>query len=122
VAGEIVDDDDIARLQSGRQNLLDIGKKAAAIDGAVDDARRIDSIAAQGGKEGHCPPVTIGALASSLSPLAHQPWVRVMLVLAQVSSIKTRCDASSLLWYFFHCSRRLATSGRSCSEACKLFF
>jgi len=45
-----------------------------------------------------------------------------MLVLAQVSSIKTRCDASSLLWYFFHCSRRLATSGRSCSEACKLFF
>ena len=68
MAGKIVDDDDIARLQSGRQNLLDIGKKAAAIDGTVDDARRIDSIAAQGGKEGHCPPVTIGRFGEQPFP------------------------------------------------------
>jgi hypothetical protein len=30
-----------------------------------------------------------GALATRRRPLAHRPWVRVMLVLAQVSSMKT---------------------------------
>src|SRR5271155_3811995 len=45
-----------------------------------------------------------------------------MLVLAQVSSMKTRREGSSRPWYFFHCARRRATSGRSCSLACKLFF
>jgi len=30
-----------------------------------------------------------GALATRRWPLAHRPWVRVMLVLAQVSSMKT---------------------------------
>src|SRR5277367_2115384 len=45
-----------------------------------------------------------------------------MLVLAQVSSMKTRREGSSRPWYFLHCARRLATSGRSCSLACRLFF
>src|SRR6185295_14738958 len=63
-----------------------------------------------------------GALAISLSPRGARPWVRVMLVLAQVSSMKTRREGSSRPWYFLHCARRLATSGRSCSLACRLFF
>jgi hypothetical protein len=37
-----------------------------------------------------------GALATRRSPLAHRPWVRVMLVLAQVSSRKTSRFASIL--------------------------
>src|SRR5579875_2686459 len=63
-----------------------------------------------------------GALASSRWPRGERPWVRVMLVLAQVSSMKTRREGSSRPWYFFHCARRRATSGRSCSLACRLFF
>src|SRR5580700_7665886 len=45
-----------------------------------------------------------------------------MLVLAQVSSMNTRREGSSRPWYFRHCARRRATSGRSCSLACRLFF
>src|ERR1700722_8800191 len=63
-----------------------------------------------------------GALATRRSPLAQRPWVRVMLVLAQVSSMKTSRLGSIVAWRAFHCSRRLATSGRSCSEARRLFF
>src|SRR5437660_9621141 len=63
-----------------------------------------------------------GTLATSLWPRAQRPCVRVMLVLAQVSSMKTRREGSSRPWYFFHCARRLATSGRSCSLARRLFF
>src|SRR5438067_9697884 len=63
-----------------------------------------------------------GTLATSLRPRAQRPCIRVMLVLAQVSSMKTSREGSSRPWYFFHCARRLATSGRSCSLACRLFF
>src|ERR1700722_11838379 len=45
-----------------------------------------------------------------------------MLVLAQVSSMKTSRLGSILAWPAFRRSRRLATSGRSCSEARRLFF
>ena len=36
--------------------------------------------------------------------------------------MKTRRLGSIRPWYFFHCARRRATSGRSCSAACRLFF
>src|SRR3954468_223029 len=61
-----------------------------------------------------------GTLATRRVPRAQRPCRRVMLVLAQVSSIKTRRLASSRPWYFFHRSRRRAMSGRSCSLACRL--
>src|SRR5262249_12725925 len=67
-------------------------------------------------------PRPCGTLATSRVPLAHRPYRRVMLVLAQVSSMKTRRLGSMRPWYFFHCARRRATSGRSCSAACRLFF
>src|SRR5262245_63771639 len=63
-----------------------------------------------------------GTLATRRVPRGARPWVRVMLVLAQVSSMKTRRVGSIRPWYFFHCARRRATSGRSCSLACRLFF
>jgi hypothetical protein len=45
-----------------------------------------------------------------------------MFVLAQVSSMKTSRPGSIRAWYVFHCRRRLATSGRSCSLASAVFF
>ncbi len=63
-----------------------------------------------------------GTLAISRAPMAQRPCRRVMLVFAQVSSMKTRRFGSIRPWYFFHCARRRATSGRSCSAACRLFF
>ena len=56
------------------------------------------------------------------SPRRARLWLHVLLVLAQVSSMKTRRAGSSRPWYFFHCARRRSTSGRSCSVACRLFF
>src|SRR5258708_14532753 len=45
-----------------------------------------------------------------------------MLVFAQVSSMKINRAAGILFWCRFHCRRRRATSARSCSLACRLFF
>ena len=55
-------------------------------------------------------------------PDAHQPQVGAMLVLAHVSSMQTRRLGSIRAWYFFHLTRRRATSGRSCSLGSRLFF
>jgi hypothetical protein len=63
-----------------------------------------------------------GALARRRLPRAHRPRVGVMLVLVQVSSMNTKRAGSSLPWWRFQRSRRLLTSGRSCSLAKRLFF
>jgi hypothetical protein len=47
VAAEIVDDDDIARLEGRDQDLLDIGEEALVVDRPVDDACSSDTIAAR---------------------------------------------------------------------------
>jgi hypothetical protein len=52
VAAEIVDDDDIARLERRDEDLLDIGEEAVAVDRPVDDAWSGDAIAAERGEEG----------------------------------------------------------------------
>src|SRR6202045_2298029 len=58
----------------------------------------------------------------SASPRLFQPCVRVILVFAHVSSMKTRRLGSRRNWIFFHKVRRRATSGRSCSPAKSVFF
>src|ERR1700730_657509 len=63
-----------------------------------------------------------GTLAIRRVPRGERPWRRVILVLAQVSSMNTRRLGSSRPWYFFHGARRRAMSARSCSLACRLFF
>src|SRR3954452_8576612 len=45
-----------------------------------------------------------------------------MLVLVQVSSMKTRRAGSTSRCRAAHCARRRATSGRSCSAAISVFF
>ena len=56
------------------------------------------------------------------SPRRQRPWVRAMLVEAQVSSIRTKRSGSRSSWPLNQASRRFKMSGRSCSEACAVFF
>src|SRR5450432_1599731 len=51
VGAEIVEDDDVARLEGRGEELFDIGAEAFAVDGAVEQAGRIDPVIAQGGKK-----------------------------------------------------------------------
>jgi hypothetical protein len=68
VGAVIVDDDDVARLERGREDLLDVLQEALAIDRAVDEPRRRDPIMAQGGQEGHGLPAAVWCFAEQ--PLA----------------------------------------------------
>src|SRR6266852_8542383 len=63
-----------------------------------------------------------GTLPIRRLPRGAQPRSGAMLVLVQVSSMKTRRAGSTRSWYLIHCVRRRATSGRSRSPATTLFF
>jgi hypothetical protein len=63
VAGEIVEDDDIARLEGGDQELLDIGLEFLAVDRAIEEAGRLDPVMPQGGQEGERAPTAMRCLA-----------------------------------------------------------
>src|SRR4029077_13491362 len=49
VATEIIEDDDVARLQRWSQNLIDIGPEALAVDWTIENPRGLDTITPQGG-------------------------------------------------------------------------
>jgi len=57
VAQEIVHDNDIAGLQRRREDLLDIGEEAIAVDRTIEDGRGGDAIPPQSGDEGRRFPV-----------------------------------------------------------------
>ena len=59
VAGEVIHDHDVARRESGHEELFDILKEARPVDRLIENAWRIDPVAAQGGKEGHRLPVAV---------------------------------------------------------------
>ena|ERR1035438_6314627 len=63
-----------------------------------------------------------GALPMSRRPRAQRPRCRTILVLVPVSSMKTSLLASRPGCSAFHVCRASATSGRSCSAACSVFF
>src|ERR1700760_3502620 len=63
-----------------------------------------------------------GTLATRRSPRGERPRCRTILVVTAVSSMKTRRGASSLDCSTFSAARAAATSGRSCSAACRVFF
>ena len=71
VAAEIIYDDDIAWLKLRNENLLNIGPEAFAVDGAVEQARCGEAVAAQGAKESQRPPVAVWREAPH--PLAFWP-------------------------------------------------
>src|SRR6267142_1694126 len=63
-----------------------------------------------------------GTLATSRSPRGERPEWRTILVVTDVSSIKTRRLARKDDCSAFSSARAAATSGRSCSAACSVFF
>nr|BAT26800.1 hypothetical protein [Aurantimonas coralicida] len=59
MTAEIVHDDDVAGLEDRRQDLLDIGPEANAVDRSVEDARGGKAVAAQGADKGQSSPVAM---------------------------------------------------------------
>jgi hypothetical protein len=88
MAVEIVHDDNVAGLERRYEELLDIGFEAFAVDRSIKDARR-DPFVPQGRKECERLPMPVRRFSAQACPLGPQPRVRTMLVLAQVSSMKT---------------------------------
>ena len=68
VAGEIVEDDDIAWLQRRTELLFDPCGEAGAVDRLIEDEGGIDPVTTQRGDEGHRLPVTVRHLG--MEPLA----------------------------------------------------
>ena len=62
VTCEIVHDNDIARFESGNQNLLNISFEGCPVDWTIKDKRSRQLVAAKGGKEGCGFPVAVGQL------------------------------------------------------------
>jgi hypothetical protein len=63
-----------------------------------------------------------GTRPISRLPRRQRPRVRTILVLVAVSSMNTSRPGSSVLCFRIQCRRARATSGRSCSAACRVFF
>ena len=81
------------------EELIDIGAETLAVDGSVKQAGRVDAVVAQGGEERRGPPLALRDLVDeALSPFGAQPRSLVMLVLVQVSSMKTRRRGSMRPW------------------------
>jgi hypothetical protein len=83
MAAEVIHDDNVARREDGRENLLDISAEACAVDRSVDDAGCRQTVATQRRQKREGPPSAEGRFGDTRWPLAHRPSVRVMLVLAQ---------------------------------------
>ena len=91
VAGQVIEDDNVACAKRWTELLLDPLRESRAIDRLIEDEARVDLVAAQGGDESHRLPMAIRHFG--MEPLAFfgaHPGKKAMLVFAQISSIKTR--------------------------------
>ncbi len=119
---QVIHDEDIAEAEPRSQDLLGIGEEPVAGHRAVKDHRR--------GHAGQASALTnvvdfqwpCGILALSRWPRGARPCNHAILVLAPISSMNTRRRGSRSSWPSNHASRRLRTSGRSCSAACPDYF
>ena len=68
VAAEIVHDDEIARPQGGRQNLLDICLERCGVDRTIEKPRRLDTIATKRSNESRGLPMTVRNLGDKAGP------------------------------------------------------
>ena len=57
---QVVEHDDVARLQGRHQHLLDVREKTGVIDGAIEDRRRCEAVQAQGREDRVGLPVAAG--------------------------------------------------------------
>ena len=123
MAAKIIHDDNFSWFQCWHEELLDICGEAFAFDRTIEyDAGRINPVMAQRGQERHPAPIPVGSFGAKPVPFAQPPRKVAILVLGHVSSIKTGRWGSCRFWYFFHCARRRAAFGRSCSDVRRLFF
>jgi len=68
VRAEVIHDNDVAGAQRRSEHVFDISLETFAVDGTVEDARRIDASTAQSGHEGQGFPMAVGNLG--MEPLA----------------------------------------------------
>jgi hypothetical protein len=94
MGSEIVHDDDIVWSKGWGEDLFDIEQEALAIDRPLDQPRRHHAIVSQGGDEGQGLPAAVRNLGRQGWPRGAQPRRGAMLVLVQVSSMKTRREGS----------------------------
>ena len=90
MGAEVIEDHDVAWLEGWDKKLLDIGAKALAVDGTIEQAGRVDPILAKSGEERCRLPASLRDLVDEARSLRRQPRSRVMLVFVQVSSRKMR--------------------------------
>ena len=80
LAGQVVEDHHVARLQGRCQLGLDVGVEDLAVHGLIDHPRRDEAIAAQAGDEGLRRPVSERRPGLQAGPAARAPRRRVILV------------------------------------------
>lgn len=75
VRAEIVEDDDIIRLERGNEKLLDIGQEPLAVNGTFEQAWRIDAVMPQSGQKSRRVPMAVrnfvDEATAALRPSAH---------------------------------------------------
>lgn len=59
MGGKIVEDDDVAFLEFGTENLLEVGREDVGVDRPFDQERSLDALSTQGGDEGGGLPVAM---------------------------------------------------------------
>ena len=122
VASEIVENDDVAFAQGWQEKVLHISAEAFAVDRAVEDAGCRELVMAERAEECEGTPVTVRGEAARRAPLGPQPRKGAMLVLIQVSSMKTSRPGSSPACQDRQRWRLRETSARACSRANSVFF
>ena len=102
VAAEVVHDDNVAGVEASEQDLLDIALKLSPLIGPSNTQGAVILSHRRAARNVMVFQWPCGTWATSLCPFRHQPRMGAMLVLVQVSSIKTSREGSIRLWYFFH--------------------
>ena len=83
VRSEVVEHDDVVALEGRNEELFDVGQKALAVDGSVEQARRLDAVVAQSGEERRRLPVAVRDLGDEPSAALRPAVEAVMLVLVR---------------------------------------
>jgi hypothetical protein len=98
MGSEIIHDDDVARSQRRNEDLVDVLAEGLAIDRAIDEPWRLDAIMPKGSEEGHGRPAAMWHLGWEALTARAPAGSGAILVLVQVSSMKTRRVGSIRSW------------------------
>jgi hypothetical protein len=98
MAAEVVEDDDVALVQSWDEHISNIDTEEIAVDRSIDAPWGVNAVMAQRCNKGHGLPMTVRH--KCLDPLAFRSPAaqRAMLVFTQVSSRNTTRFGSILAW------------------------